>query len=351
MNEIAVAIIGATGFGGAEILRLALFHPMMKIVSVVSSSASEQRIDSVHPHLKKLYNLNFESKINSELFNQYSKQVIFLALPHGQSEKHIKNLSREFPSAVIIDLSGDLRLKDPKLHLEFYPLTDLSLDLREKAVYGLPEYNSENIKNSKLVSNPGCLATASILALLPLCQNHLKSQVKNINLNLATGSSGSGKEPKITTHHPIRHSNFLAYKPLEHQHTPEILQALSNNGLNLETISFVPHSLPVSRGILCTAFISTKSEISKDKITREYFNYYNSAYFVRIIEDASSELQNVIGTNFCDISIAAKGSNIIINAAIDNLVKGMAGQAIHNMNICFGLSEHLGLKQASLRPI
>ena len=355
MNKFEVVIIGGTGFGAGELLRLLLNHTHIAVNAVVSSSNAGKPISSSHPHLLGLYdNLNFIASLDQVTITDQSKTIFICALPHGQSATTVEIINNKYPTSRIVDLSGDLRLKDLNLHKKFYPSSESSEVLRENAVYGLPELNYELIRQAKIISNPGCLATAAILSLLPLTSLDASVRITPNNpvvLNIATGSSGAGKEPKQTTHHPIRHANFFNYKPFEHQHEPEIVQALTCAGLPSTPISFVPHSLPISRGILCASYFTLNCKVNVADLTAHYKQYYATSPFIRILKGTSAEIENIVGSNFCDISIASRDNQVVVTAVIDNLVKGMAGQAIENINIMLGIDRMSGLKAGGLRPI
>ena len=344
---ISVAILGGTGFGAGELLRLLSGHSEAKVTAVTSRSAAGNQYSSVHPHLASIYQERFVSDLESSDFGSHENQCVFSALPHGESAKAIHEVLVKFPNARVIDLSGDFRLRDLDLHRQYYAHTPEFEDLRRQAVYGLSEVNSEAIACAKLVANPGCLATASAMALLPFGGREAQS----IHQHLATGSSGSGKDAKASTHHPVRHANFLAYKVLEHQHVPEVLQCLEDNGVKCDSLPFVAHSLPVSRGILCTTFLAWKAPIVQEAVEYLFAEFYVDKPFVRLRGSTPVEIENVVGSNFCDISMTAKGNQIVIHTAIDNLVKGMAGQAIQNMNLMFGLPETTGLWFGGWRPV
>ena len=352
---INISILGATGFGGGELLRLLSLHPFASVMHIQSRGAVGKAIGEIHPHLRSVYEATFTDSIPTS-FASLSNQVIFSSLPHGESAKIIQEHRERFPKATIIDLSGDFRIADEKTHTEFYPHTPFLKALRLEAVYGLPEAHNNPAKAQGIVANPGCLATAATLSLLPLSKAEKLPKLESISLHLATGSSGSGKEPRATTHHPVRHANFYAYKPLEHQHIPEITQCLNlvvhQNKEVIESLSFVPHSLPVSRGILCSTFLNFTHEVMESDLYSSFIEYFKNDKFIRVLPlGVTAELENIVGSNFADISIRAKGKNAIIHVAIDNLIKGMAGQAIQNMNIALGIPETTGLLFGGLRPI
>lgn len=346
MKKIGVGILGGTGFGAGELLRLLPFHAEAEVVSVVSQSSAGKGIGEAHPHLKSIYTQTFDESLDTELLSTYEKTVIFSAMPHAQSGDAIAKLYASHPSFLFIDLSGDYRIQNLDQHKTFYPNSSSNEPIRRIAQYGLTELFSNRIKEANVIANPGCLATATILALAPFGGAPISS---SIALNLATGSSGAGREPKTSTHHPVRHANFFAYKPLTHQHLPEIHQSLEQIGYKKLDLSFVPHSLPVSRGILCTAYLSAVQAVSRDVIIDRVKTFYSQSPFIRICETV--ELENVVGSNFCDISIAVQEQNIVVHTAIDNLIKGMVGQAIQNMNVRFDLPEITGLWFGGLRPI
>ncbi len=347
MSKISVAILGGTGFGAGELLRLLSYHPEVDVVAVTSSSKAGASYSSVHPHLAKVYEATFVSSLEEAGFGTFENSCVISALPHGESAKAIQEIAERYPNTRIIDLSGDLRLKNLSQHRAFYAHSEDAEVLREAAVYGLTEVAADLIAKAKVVSNPGCLATASVLSLLPFKNRAIKS----VHQHLATGSSGAGKEPKPTTHHPIRHANFLAYKPLEHQHVPEVIQCLNGQEVLIDDLPFVAHSLPISRGILCSTFLELNEPLNQIEIESLIADYYANKPFVRFKGASPAEIENVVGSNFCDLSVTAKNGHVVIHTAIDNLVKGMAGQAIHNLNVMFGLPEITGLWFGAWRPI
>lgn len=353
IKPIAVGILGATGYGAGELLRLLTQHPDVDVVSLSSRSAVGVPITDIHPHLNGFYELSCESEINLNALKKSKKAVIFSALPHGVSgstlAEKIPSWKAEIPHLRCIDLSGDLRIKQPALHQKYYPHSPLLSEWREISVYGLTELISEKaLQNATLIANPGCLATAAIISLMPL--THLLVE-ERIVLNLATGSSGSGREAKVTTHHPNRHGNFYAYKPLNHQHEGEILEMLQRFNPRPHALQIVPHSLPVVRGILCTTYLNLMKSYTVSDIKNIFEETYADKPFLRLLKTSCSELQNVVGSNFADISFTLRDRSLVVMVAIDNLMKGMAGQAIQNMNVMLGLPQKQGLWQPALRPV
>lgn len=345
--NIGVGILGGTGYGAGELLRLCALHPGVDVVSVTSRQPG--RIHEAHPHLRGFYGDQFEAEMNVGALSSYENAVVFSALPHGVSGQTLLELFEDVDegSIKIIDLSGDWRLQSPQLHGEHYPHSPLAEDTRKTFVYGLSELYREQITQATRVANPGCLATASALALAPL--GSLKP-VGQIAVDAKTGSSGSGKDPKASTHHPTRHGNFRAYKPLAHQHEPEFRQAVEAQFPDgLPPTSFIAQSLPISRGIFVTVHAELEEEISGDALLEHLDNFYDASPFVRVLPQLP-EIGTVVGTNFCDMSGAARGNQIIVCAALDNLGKGMAGAAIQNMNLMFGIEETAGLMHPALGP-
>lgn len=344
MAKVGAIILGATGFGAAELLRLCVNHPEVEIVQLVSSSQAGERVGRVHPHLDGFYELELSSKPNLELLRNFDVKLVISALPHGNSAEALASIIQSAPFELnIIDLSGDFRLQDISLHQQYYPQSQFHQQLRSKFVYGLPELNRQKIEMAKWVANPGCLATATILALAPLVSSNL---IKRASVTASTGSSGAGRGLKESVHHAFRHSNLFAYKALSHQHEPEILSALTG----LESLAFVAQSAPLSRGITVVASAQIRKSAEVKNIPAVFAQFYHESPFVRV-KSSSPEVQNIVGSNFCDIAITVRDDEVVILAAIDNLVKGMAGQAIQNLNLMAGMDQRTGLWMPALRPI
>jgi N-acetyl-gamma-glutamyl-phosphate reductase common form len=351
VKKIGIAILGGTGYGAGELLRIFVQHPQVEIVSVVSSSSVGKCISSAHPHLNGFYNLDFVAKIDFERLAQFEKCVIFSALPHGVTAEELTKILPQLEelNAIFIDLSADFRLKELAVQKAIYPETkELNPELRNRFVFGLSELEKEKIQSAKFIANPGCLSTASILALAPIVFEIKQDDSEiAIGIDAKTGTSGAGRTPQPNFHHAKRSGNFSAYKILEHRHEAEILQALGDPYGEFIKTAFVPHLLPTTRGIFVSAYLTLPFESSTAQLLDIYSKFYQDCPFVRIVEN-SPELQNVIGTNFCDISIVARGNQVVVMSALDNLVKGMAGQAIQNMNLICGLEETTGLWSPAL---
>ncbi len=351
--SVHVIILGGTGFSAGELLRLLTQHPDARVVSVCSSSARGRRVSDVHTHLRGFCDQPFDALPELESLCGAPHGVLISALPAGESGAALSALLRQHAATPggaalrVIDLSGDFRLNDVALHQRFYPETPPLDELRRRFVYGLPELNREAIRAAHLVSNPGCLASTAVLALAPLMKLRPRGPVA---IDARTGSSGAGRQLKESTHHPTRHADFRAYRPLTHQHEPEIRQALGDvDGERLAT-SFVAHSLDVARGIFVTAHAELPEPIETASLRAHYESFYAGRAFVRF-RDESPTLQDVVGSNFCDLAVAARGRQVVVMAALDNLVKGAAGSAIQNLNLMCGLPETCGLWQPALRPL
>lgn len=336
-EKVGLIILGASGFGAGELLRLLSQHQQAEVLSLVSSSQAGEKLAKLHPQLSAFYDLSCADKIDLKLLEKYSKRCLISTLPNEISSQTLAPLlsSCHAQNIKIIDLSGDFRLADSALHEQFYAQAAQLPEARAGWVYGLPELFSEQISGADKIANPGCLATASILALAPLQPGNISFAA----LCAATGSSGAGRELKASTQHALRHGNYCSYKVLKHQHEPEISQALKMLHGNAPEISFVPHSLPLSRGIYVTAQMRLKQNITAEQARELYRLFYKNCPFVRIQDEESAQLNSVIGTNFCEIAIAARNNTLAVSAALDNLVKGMAGQAVQNLNLMFGLPQ------------
>lgn len=336
-----IAIFGGSGYGGSELLRILLFHPNAEIVLVTANEHAGKAVAEVHKNLFGITDLKFEIAPD-DLSKLENIDVAFFALPHGQALNLIPNLPKNVKA---IDLSGDFRIADAEVFKQFYKLE--KSDLQSEFVYGLTETNREQIKTAKYIANPGCFATATLLALAPLVKSGLLTG--KIIVDAKTGSSGSGAKAAANTHHPQRMNSFYAYKPFQHQHVPEITQHLKSIGEFENEFVFMTHSLPVSRGIFASCYLETTHILTNEDVKNLYELFYKDTFFIRIVEN-SPDINWVKTTNFCDIAVNSKGKQIAVFSAIDNLVKGAAGQAVQNMNLMFGLDETTGLKLIGTNP-
>lgn len=342
-EKIKIAIFGGSGYGGSELLRILLFHPVAEIVLVTANEHAGKSVGEVHKNLFGLTDLKFEkSPENLSAFENID--IAFFALPHGQALSLIPQL----PANVkVIDLSGDFRISDADIFKQFYKLEHTAQDLQKNFVYGLTETNREAIKRANYIANPGCFATATLLALAPMVKSGLLTG--KIIVDAKTGSSGSGAKAAANTHHPQRMNSFYAYKPFTHQHVPEIKQHLREIGAFENEFVFMTHSLPVSRGIFASCYLETTNFLTSEDLKNLYGHFYQDSFFVRVVE-GSPDINWVKMTNFCDIAAHSAGKQIAVFSAIDNLVKGAAGQAVQNMNLMFGLDEKTGLIFAGSNP-
>ncbi|MBA4184367.1 MAG: N-acetyl-gamma-glutamyl-phosphate reductase [Acidobacteria bacterium] len=343
-NKIKIAIFGGSGYGGSELLRILLFHPNAEIVLVTANEHAGKAIGEVHKNLSGLTDLRFE-KSPEDLSALEKTDVAFFALPHGQALKLVPQLP---DSVKVVDLSGDFRINDAEVFQKFYRLEYTATDLQTKFVYGLTETNREAIKQAQYIANPGCFATATLLALAPMVKSGLLAG--KIIVDAKTGSSGSGAKAAANTHHPQRMNSFYAYKPFAHQHVPEIEQHLREVGEFANDFVFMTHSLPVSRGIFASCYLETTVNLTGEDLKNLYELFYKDSFFVRVV-DGSPDINWVKTTNFCDIAAHSNANKqIVIFSAIDNMVKGAAGQAVQNMNLMFGLDEKTGLIFAGSNP-
>ncbi|HEX8495135.1 MAG TPA: N-acetyl-gamma-glutamyl-phosphate reductase [Pyrinomonadaceae bacterium] len=341
--KIKVGIFGGSGYGGAELLRLLLLHPHAEIELVTANEHAGKSVGEVHRNLYGLTDLRF-TRAPEDLQSLGQLDCVFLALPHGQALEIVPQLPAGLKA---IDLSGDFRLRDSALFQEHYGREHTAMDAQGKFVYGLTETNREAIKGARFISNPGCFATATVLGLAPLVANNLLAG--RVVVDAKTGSSGSGAKPAANTHHPQRMNSFYAYKPFTHQHVPEIEQELRAVGDWSSELVFMTHSLPVARGIFASIYAETKKELAIDEARNLFADFYRDSFFVRLVE-GSPDINWVKTTNFCDIGLAVRGRQLVVFSALDNLVKGAAGQAVQNMNLMFGLDEKTGLLLTGSNP-
>ncbi len=343
-SKIKIAIFGGSGYGGSELLRILLFHPNAEIRLVTANEHAGKIVGEVHKNLFGLTDLRFE-KSPEDLSALESIDVAFFALPHGQALQLVPQLPE---SVKVVDLSGDFRINDAEVFQKFYKLKHTTSDLQTKFVYGLTETNREAIKTANYIANPGCFATATLLALAPMVKSGLLTG--KIIVDAKTGSSGSGAKAAANTHHPQRMNSFYAYKPFEHQHVPEIEQHLREVGEFSSEFVFMTHSLPVSRGIFASCYLETNVNLTGEDLKHLFEDFYKDSFFVRTVE-GSPDINWVKTTNFCDIAAHSNTKKqIVVFSAIDNLVKGASGQAVQNMNLMFGLDEKTGLIFAGSNP-
>jgi len=344
-KRINVGIIGGAGYSGAELLRLLLFHPRVQVSFVTSRRHAGNRVSTVNRFLTGLTDLIF---IEPEIESLPSDtDVIFLATPHGTSMQLLPKIVKALPRTRVIDLSGDFRLKNPKVYMQHYNMEHNAPEHLSSFVYGLAELNRDAIQSAQYVANPGCFATGVILALMPLFS--CAAVKREVSVVAVTGSSGSGELPKEVTHHPVRSQNFKSYKIQEHQHLPEIEQFFRDKVLNWDyEIGLVPQSGSFVRGIFTTATLYNES-IQESSLKAAFEKLYGEEQFIRVVED-SPEVIVVQGSNYVEVSGMVKRNFVVSMSAIDNLVRGASGQAVQNMNIMCGYDEREGLEFPGMRP-
>jgi LysW-gamma-L-alpha-aminoadipyl-6-phosphate/LysW-L-glutamyl-5-phosphate reductase len=348
-KRFKAAIIGGSGYGAAEMLRRLLIHPEVEVVRVSSIDLVGEPVWAAHPNLTGLTDLRLENIPAAEAAK--GCDVALLALPHKITASKVPELIEL--GVKIVDMSGDFRLRDAEAYRRFYGAVHPVPQLLGQFVYGLPELNRERIREARWVASPGCFATATELALIPLAAAGLLTGP--IHICAITGSSGSGAAPSAGTHHPVRAVNLKTYKPLVHQHTPEIEETLRDAGAAEVALRFVPVSAPLSRGIFVSAFLEVDADIDDERVAALYDQRYRAEPFVRRPPTRLPEVAAVSGSNYVEVGFAlgepAGGKRTLtVFSAIDNLVKGGAGQAIQNMNLALGLDERLSLEDPGSWP-
>ncbi len=345
---IKAGILGATGYAGQEIVRLLLNHKDAEVVWFGSQSYIDKQYSKVFGNMFRLVEDVCKADNIEELANEVD--VIFTATPQGFCSSII---SEEVLSKTkVIDLSADFRIKDVGTYEKWYGITHKSPKYIEEAVYGLCEINREQIKKARLVANPGCYPTCSFLSIYPLAKEGL-IDMQSIIIDAKSGTSGAGRGAKVNNLYCEVNENIKAYGVGNHRHTPEIEEQLSYASGEQALINFTPHLVPMNRGILITAYGNLKKKMSYEEVKAIYDACYKDEYFVRVLEeDVPPETRWVEGSNFVDVNfkIDERTNRIIMMGAMDNLVKGAAGQAVQNMNLMFGLEENEGLKLAPMFP-
>lgn len=338
--KIKVGIIGASGYAGAELLRLLLNHDDVEIAAIGARSYIGQPISDLYPSFYGICDMECVS--DEEVLKK--ADMIFASLPHGLSEKYAKICDEGHKK--FIDLGADFRLDEEKDYQEWYQLDYHEKDLHKKQVYGLSEVNREKISQATLIGNPGCYPTSITLGLYPLLKEKMNASA-DIIIDSKSGTTGAGKSLSEDTHFPKCNESFHPYKLGVHRHTPEIEQELSKMAKSDIHITFVPHLLPVNRGIISTIYVPLKEDVKFSDVVDIYHQYYDQEYFVRVLKEGKvADLKFVKYSNFCDISLHydKRYHKLIIVSTIDNMVKGAAGQAIQNMNLMYGIEETKGLK-------
>lgn len=345
---IKVGIIGATGYAGGELARLLLQREDVQICWYGSRSYVGQQYASIYQNMFQMVDAECLDDNIEELAEQ--ADVIFTATPQGfcASQLNEQILSR----TKVIDLSADYRIKDVDIYEQWYKIKHQSPQLIGEAVYGLPEINREQVKSARLIANPGCYPTCSFLTVYPLVKEGLIDP-NTLIIDAKSGTSGAGRGAKVDNLYCEVNESMKAYGVAGHRHTPEIEEQLTYAAGKPVTISFTPHLVPMDRGILVTAYASLAEKVTEDEVRAVYNRYYADEYFVRVLEkDLTPQTRWVKGSNFVDVNfkIDPRTNRIVMMGALDNMVKGAAGQAIQNMNLMFGLPEQTGLKLMPMFP-
>ncbi|MBP9865198.1 MAG: N-acetyl-gamma-glutamyl-phosphate reductase [Candidatus Omnitrophica bacterium] len=338
---IRCAVVGATGFTGIELIKILVRHPGVTLTALTTRQDKAILVNDLIPVLARKSSLAIRSYTMKELLQ--SADLFFICLPHTEAAETAAKLYRA--GKTVIDLSADARLKRAADYPIWYGYKHPVPDILRKSVYGLPEIYRKKIRNANLIANPGCYPTGAALALWPLVKQRL-IQLDSIIVDAKSGVSGAGKKLSASTHFCEVAGNFKAYKVNQHQHTPEIEQTLSEQAGQKIKVTFVPHLLPIERGILSTVYVRRSKGIKPAVIAKAFQAAYDGEAFVRFRgEGVFPSIKDVAGTNFCDIGVAVDPASdrIIVISAIDNLLKGASGQAVQNMNIRFDFPEDQGL--------
>ena len=353
MNRLRVAIVGSSGYTGGELLRLLLSHPYVELIQVTSHSNPGRYVHSVHPNLRKISTLRF-----SHPDDLAPCDILFLCLPHGVTAGEMERYRAIAPR--IIDLSADFRLRSPALYEEWYGQPHIMPNLLNEAVYGLPELHREELPGAVLVSGTGCMATAAILGLTPLYRAGLVNDALPLVVDAKVGSSAAGATPGPGSHHPERSGAVRSFQPTRHRHTAELIQELGLE-VNVEVrqqVAFSATAIELVRGVLVTAHVFLNESIDERTLWRLYRDAFQGEPFIRLVKERSGvyrypEPKILAGSNFCDIGFELDRDqrSVVIIAALDNLMKGAAGNAVQALNSMCGWDESTALTFPGLHPV
>lgn len=345
MKKIKVAIVGATGYTGAELVRMLVRHSYIKLTTLTTRQYVGRKFSQVFPSFTGICDLVCSEYKDPESIDA---DLVFSALPHHESAPIVRELV--INGKKVIDLSADFRLKSLETYKKWYG-EHPCFELVNKSVYGLPEIYRDKIKNAQIVANPGCYPTSALLPLYPLIKERI-IDLKKIIVDSKSGVSGAGRSLSLKTHFCEVYGGFKAYNVTQHRHQPEIAEQASFFANSNVEIIFTPHLLPIKRGILSTIYASMKKSLEEKDIYNIYRQYYSQERFIRIFEDELPSIEGVVGSNYCDVGlrINKETKTIIVVSVIDNLVKGASGQAIQNMNVMFGFPEETALENIPLYP-
>ncbi len=353
MSRLRVSIFGGSGYTGGELLRLLLFHPLVELIQVASSSHTGHYLHNVHPNLRKLTTLRFCHPNDLTSCN-----LLFLCLPHGVSSREIERYRALAPR--VIDLSADFRLRSLDLYEQWYGSAHCASYLLEEAVYGLPELHRSELPDAALVSGTGCMATATILGLVPLYRAGLVNSAIPLVIEAKVGSSAAGATPGIGSHHPDRSGAVRSFQPTGHRHTAELMQELGqlSGGQLQQHIAFSATAVEIVRGVLITAHVFVNEVVDERTLWQLYREAYKREPFIRLVKERNGNYRYpdpkiLAGSNYCDIGfeLDSHQGRVVVLAALDNLMKGAAGNAVQALNCMYGWDESLGLTFPGLHPV
>ncbi|MGI0091858.1 MAG: N-acetyl-gamma-glutamyl-phosphate reductase [Nitrososphaerales archaeon] len=348
-----VGIVGASGYVGGELLRILVNHPNVKVTVATSKQYAGELIHRVHANLRSFTDLKFTAPSVDALTSNCA--FVFTAVPHGSAVKIVPELAKT--GLKVVDMSADFRLRDTKAYEHWYHYKHPFPNMLQSTPLGIPEIYEKEIRNAKLVANPGCMAITSILALAPIVKADM-IDLNHIVVDSKIGSSGGGTKPTIATHHAERYGVIRPYKPVDHRHTAEIEQEISRVSGTTVKISMTPHAINMVRGILCTIHAFGKENLETPKVWKAFRDYYQNARFVRFVKDKKGiarypDPKILSGSNFCDIGfeIDERLNRLLLLSASDNLMKGAAGNGVQCMNLMCGFEESMGLLFPGLHPV
>jgi N-acetyl-gamma-glutamyl-phosphate reductase len=349
LKPIRVAVVGATGYTGGELLRLLAGHPGVRLTAVTSEQSAGKPVADAFPSLAKVIDLPLVA-FDAEKVAAHA-DFAFVALPSGAAMDAAASLAGL--GLRVVDLSPDYRFQDPAVYQRWYANLHRYPKLLARAVYGLPEVHRRRISKARIVGNPGCYPTGALIALAPLARKGLLKTGAPVVIDAKSGISGAGRGAALPYHYPEVNEGMMAYKIGRHRHQPEIAQELGLLAGSPPTVVFTPHLAPMTRGIFCTMYVETAKALTPERVVALYRATYNREPFVRVLDAGESpQTKAVWGSNFCDLGVAAAPDThwMVLMTAIDNLVKGAAGQAIQNMNLMCGLPETSGLAGPPVFP-
>lgn len=343
---VRISIIGASGYGGGELARLLLGHPEVELVHLTAESNAGEAMADLYPNLR-----GFTSAITETAdVGQIAKgsDLVFLALPNGRAMHLAPSIT---PHAHIIDLGPDFRFKDAQVYEQWYKSPHVCPELLPEAAYGLTEFRRSEIRRARIIGNPGCYPTGALLATVPLMQSGMVKR-NGVIIDAKSGVSGAGRGLSAGTHFSEANENVKPYDVAGHRHTPEIEQEMTSLLDRATTVTFTPHLIPMTRGILVTAYLTLAGTMTAEEGTAILQEAYASEPFVRVLTDSLPQTKATSGSNFCDVAVRVdeRSRTVIAMAALDNLVKGASGQAVQNMNVMLGYPEDLGLRTPGLYP-